>query len=774
MHARRFLLALILGFAAAAGWLLAGLGHPVALVLAQEDGAEDEPPALIDLDKTDLLRLSGFDRLTLRDDTVYDIEPVDPRPLPEMRRNDELQIRLLQGDESDVKVEWRHVAELKYFEDMVLEKADRLAEQGRFDVAFEHILAVDRARPDWPTLSEHKQRFYAAEAGASIGQSDYQAALHLVTELYALNAEHPQLEPLVARIADAMAADYFASKSFRQGRRVIERLERIDPGSETLVRWRERYQQRSEQLINQAVEEETNGNLRAATLLVQEAAFAWPDTPGLDEAFRRITGKYPRLVVAVGSLPEGFDAWPATPADRRAARLIQVPLFELHGLAEGGSYRSRFVERVEEMQAASGMILHLRDEAVDEAGSPLTAQDVAQAILKRSRLGGVQGDTRLQDVIQSVGTEGLFKVRVEFARAPVSREAWLSWYVPTAAVRLDDSTSPDEARGGAGPFRVEEIGRNEVLYEARRPAREGGPKLREIVERRMGPVAAAKALVNGDVGLIERVSRWHARKLMNREGIRVARFAAPEVHVLAFNFDRPELRNRTLRRAIVYAIDRRRLLEEELLGGPVDAANTIPSGPFPKGSYAADPRLEAREYNPAVARVLMGAAKKELEGELPTLRLLCPSDDDLRVVCERIRENLLQAGLEIELVQGNVENWTSRAELLYRTYQVTDPIRGAAEFLTGQPRATAVDFPIRMSSWISELLLQLERAPDWPAATAILRQIHSAAYHEVIVVPLWQMEVSFAYNEQLTGLPESPVSLYQGVEDWQVQPWRPK
>src|SRR5262249_37650959 len=121
----------------------------------------------------DLLRAVPFDRLTLTDGTVVFIDPVSPRPLPvydptkerERRRRstenpaiklveigrpgepekpvvpekvqgdpadpgDELKIHLLQGGPGEVrdyKVKRANIKKIEYFEDLLLQEADRLA-----------------------------------------------------------------------------------------------------------------------------------------------------------------------------------------------------------------------------------------------------------------------------------------------------------------------------------------------------------------------------------------------------------------------------------------------------------------------------------------------------------------------------------------------------------------------------------------------------------------------------------------------------------------------
>jgi peptide/nickel transport system substrate-binding protein len=327
---------------------------------------------------------------------------------------------------------------------------------------------------------------------------------------------------------------------------------------------------------------------------------------------------------------------------------------------------------------------------------------------------------------------------------------------------------------GLGPFRVEKSPADEVRYLARRDTGEGGPEIREVVERRMSALDALEALVHGDVDLIARVSPPHARKLRQQRSLRVLRLEAPEMHVITFNFNRPELRSHTLRRALMYGIDRRSLLEEVVLGGAADARNTLAEGPFVRESYANLPNLEPIPYNPLLARGLVETARREFDGHLPRLTFAYSPRGPHREVCERIQENWQQIGLDVALVeQGGNQSESSAPDLIYRTYQLFDPVRETPEIVMGFRGATASDFPASVSPWLSSLLVGLERAEDWLTARDVLRSIHKAVHDLAVLVPLWQVDVLFAHRAELVGRPETSLSLYQDIERWKIGPVMP-
>src|SRR5262249_39228525 len=72
---------------------------------------------------------------------------------------------------------------------------------------------------------------------------------------------------------------------------------------------------------------------------------------------------------------------------------------------------------------------------------------------------------------------------------------------------------------------------------------------------------------------------------------------------------------------------------------------------------------------------------------------------------------------------------------------------------------------------ILQLLLQLERAPEWPSARGLVLEVDRESRDELPVLPLWQLEDHYAWHSRLKGPGESAERLYQGIETWEVEPW---
>src|SRR5206468_10689119 len=123
------------------------------------------------------------------------------------------------------------------------------------------------------------------------------------------------------------------------------------------------------------------------------------------------------------------------------------------------------------------------------------------------------------------------------------------------------------------------------------------------------------------------------------------------LHRIALDGRNKALRNRTLRRGLSLAIDRKALLEETLLRRPADAANRVADGPFARGSYADAIDVKPLESDPLLARMLVAAARKELGGDPIKLTLEYPALPEPQAVVAKLVEALGLAGVEITAVE---------------------------------------------------------------------------------------------------------------------------
>jgi ABC-type transport system substrate-binding protein len=306
--------------------------------------------------------------------------------------------------------------------------------------------------------------------------------------------------------------------------------------------------------------------------------------------------------------------------------------------------------------------------------------------------------------------------------------------------------------------------------------------------------------MDGTADVLDRVPPWHLARLQAIEGVQIESYRLPTVHVLIPNLQKPLLAKREFRRALCFGIDRKWIVDRVLLGGNPAPGFEVVSGPFPTGTslndpirYAYNSQVAPRPFEPRLAAILASVAwngvqnppdknkdkKKEAGGEaakkpepvetpLPELTLAHPNDPVARVACQSIQGQLAREGISTKLVEFTSDDLLAgkvEYDLRYAELAVWEPIADARLILG--PRGLAGDL---QSPYLDAALRDLDTATNWKDARARLAELHEIASHELPVIPLWQTVNHFAYRANVRGIGDSPVTLYQNIEQWNSAP----
>ena len=49
-----------------------------------------------------------------------------------------------------------------------------------------------------------------------------------------------------------------------------------------------------------------------------------------------------------------------------------------------------------------------------------------------------------------------------------------------------------------------------------------------------------------------------------------------------------------------------------------------------------------------------------------------------------------------------------------------------------------------------------------------MNELHEIVHHELPIIPLWQTANFFAYRASINGMGESPMTLYQNIDQWRL------
>lgn len=790
-----------------------------ALGLTAAAPAQDAPKPKRTVDQ------DPFDRITLdkaNGEKVFQIQPLplpgSPRQLPSYGPNDTLKIRFLDRLWQEYEVAYRVLSKVELYEQILFEEAVRflreageLDKQGQFesakvkyDHAYDNLAYLFAAFPQMNGLAPTLQQYLYQNAGSLFRQQKFPQALSMLEELHRLNPSYQSgaapLTTVMVAIVDRMLDAYLKAEDFRSARMLIVRLT----------------QQYGEQKFAQALKarakliadatqwrEQVRGHLaadrlREADTAVRKLLNIWPDLEGAADLAAETARRYPVVFVGVTRpatefVPDNIGNWAA----RRAGHLVHRTLLEFTGAGpEGGEYVCP-LGTVTRSPDRKRLTLRLTD-----GPNTITGYDVSDQLLALARPGSANYLPAWANLFQSVRVEGVTRLQVDLRRPHVLPEALLQTVLhvkpplPNAVASGDGAyfVSPSEkagnanrSAGGNGDGSPGGAAFPDVRFQLRDVASRGAGQPAEIIERTFeDSQRAIEALRRGDVDLVDHVFPSDALRLMAddtvKNEIQVESFGLPSVHLIVPNLSRPYTGSRTFRRAIAFAIDRKKLLEREILGGtPVEGFRVL-SGPFPAGvkrndplAYAYDEQLAQREWNPWLAATLVQLAKVELETianakkepvpELKELTLVHPAFEEARVACAAIVPYLGLVGIKVklrELPPGQTIDTTGDWDLMYLEIGLWEPLVDARRLL-------APDGIVGVTNpYVGLALRMLDGAEEWGEARERLKDLHRTTYTEVSVVPLWQTIDYFAYRKKLQGLPKKPLHLYSKVEQWQV------
>jgi len=782
--------------------------------------------------EVDLLAVAPFDRLTLGDGAVILVEPVVPRPLPafdpakaararqrrtevpregniplpgekpatkaadaEDERNAELNVHLLTGDVRDFTLKRANLKSIEYFEDLLLAEGERLGLARDFNRAFECYLKVQARDPSWRGLDDHVNRLLFNEGSVALLGDDGERGLRILRELAGRKPDYPGLGDKLASSYGARAIKAFELGLHAQARRILHDAEPLAPDHPILRGVRETMVNRARALAQSAAAAAARHDPAARVDALAEALRVWPTLEGAEAAYREAFAAAPTLDVAVDDVPRSVGPWVHSPADARVTRLLYLPILARDDLEAAATAAAADPSAAAAAPVAGQLALNataadlgrrvrlkLRADVNWADGSrPVSAIDVSRALTDMAEPTSPRYQARWADLLDRVEAADETQVDVRLTRAVLKPGSWLMGPVGPAHGGGDGRVAGvDRGRElvGDGPYRYSDPGPGRGEFRPTAAAPGTGPaRLKE--QRHPNGRATLGALARGEATLVEHVPQRMLPALSADPAYKVGRYARPSVHRIALDGRNPALRSRSLRRGLSYAIDRKGLLEDAVLGRPAGEADSVADGPFPRGVYADAPDVKPLAYEPWLARMLVAAARKELGDRPIPLRFEYPATPEAQSAAPRLAEAFRAAGLLIALEERPESELEAelragrRFDLAYRASRCDEPVVDAGPLIAPAYDAPPAADPLASvpSPRILQLLLQLERAPEWTTARALAVQIDRECRDELPALPLWQVEDHYAWRTRLRGPKGRCDDLYEDLQGWQVDPW---
>ena len=328
----------------------------------------------------------------------------------------------------------------------------------------------------------------------------------------------------------------------------------------------------------------------------------WPRADGGRQLAEESFAAFPHVVVGVtspyaASLGNSITEWSV----RRSRRLLSRQLFEFVGYgANGGDYVCP-VGRFEITDLGRGLVIQLSPGIAWLHGDTFSGYDLARRLLGLAQHGREDYRPAWAEACQSVEVSGVDSVTVHFHAPQLAPAALLT--ISPAEPRADDATVPSLAPYNAQATTPE---RTTFLLGKEYFARADGQPQGIIEQRFASRVDAVDALRLGEITVVDRLPPWEVNRLKGVTGVSVEPYPVRTVHCLLPNPRSAFLRHRGFRRALVYGINRQKILSEQILERQSLAGCEVVGGPFAKGAtlsdsagYAYDDEIQPCAYSRA-------------------------------------------------------------------------------------------------------------------------------------------------------------------------------
>ena len=667
---------------------------------------------------------------------------------------------------------------------MLLAEGERLVRSRDFTKAFEHYLRVQMRNPGWPGLGDHVNDLLFAEGRQALRDGEGERGLRLLRELLARKRSYPRLLDEISNAYAVRIVKAFDLGLYPKARKILHELETVAPEHNQVKTLRDKFATAAMERAKAGGSTPGPDRLDALT----EALRIWPTAEGLEPEYVRAFQAEPTLDVAVDDVPSPLGPWIRSPADARVTRLLFLPLLAADtDEARRGEVAGQLAAGLESTDLGRRLIIRIKPDVPWSDGSRSTsAVDVARTLIDRcDPQNPAKYQARWAELLDRVDPSGDGRLELRLKRPLLKPTFWLDAPVGSAHAGFDGRvvvSADDRELVCNGPFTCAVSTPQMIELRARSESSAGvaPAKLKRIREIRYDrPAAALAAFLRGDATVLAHAPADRLATLAATPGVKIGRYAQPAIHVIALDGRNPAIRNRMLRRGLSYAIDRKTLLEESVLKRPLTNADAPADGVFPKGGYADAPGVKPLGHDPVLAAALVTLAKGELGKGPIKLKLEYPALAEVRAVVPRLVDAFRLARVEIEAVEVPESQLESelragrRFDLAYRVLRCDEPVLDAGPMICpGYDAPPAADaLSSAASPRILQLLLQLERAGEWPTAKGVTIQIDRELRDELPVLPLWQTTAHYAWRTRLKGPGEEADALYQNIETWEVAPW---
>jgi len=674
-------------------------------------------------------------------------------------------------------------------------------------------------------LLEVRLHLLRATAASARRQQDWKDALALAERLQRTYPDEQSLLLEVARLRTAYAGFHLLNRNDAAARQQVEWIEEhfiqepvfeplrvlwlYRPGLDTI---RRSLRERAAALLREAASLRDD---RAAARKLEQALAAWPQLPGLRDAYLRRKNAYTILHVGVRALPEFMSpATACTDAERQAVELLFEGLLKaVYDDGHGQRYLGQLALGPPVVLDDGRRRFHLAHNAFWSDGKRVTSFHVRDTIQANLRL--PERPPEWTDLVEAPSvTKESFEIEFKFRQSYFDPLALLTFKVLPQTIKQADDETFARKPVGSGPYQYAgrrfEDGRTFALFAAnplyRRPGHPDGPAIREI--RFYVPTDPAREfrdpqrplhlfldLPTARLGDLAKAGVKDVRTLRNRR-----------IWFLAVNHRVPALADQSLRRAFALALDRDKILTDRFRGGEpahrllgvtggamalatMDLRRDVRrefhrplTGPYPPGSWACA-EVPASLHDFPRAQAIAKGTKAKLP--MVALTLKYPTDEPgAAAACQDIADQIgrlaASVGWKVQIKPVGLPPRQLRKDLAERQYELAYhhhdyategywlwPLFDSREEALKPGGTNFLGY--KDDADLEDLFRNMMRQRDFAEVKKLAHNIQGHLFERMPFIPLWQLDTHIAVHSALRPAHVDPLLVFDAVADWKLE-----
>ncbi|MFN7291820.1 MAG: hypothetical protein ACK5T6_14620, partial [Pirellula sp.] len=491
-----------------------------------------------------------FDVITVTKEAGGKSVQVTPLDLPgrkmprEANRTGKLQCVITIFRDRLYEIEWKDIAEITFWEDIVLHLARKYLKERNYAEAFEHLVYLRENYPKSVNFASLHQEFLFQSARDMATEKNLPHTLAALEELKRKFPEYRKddVQRVISSVSEQMINGMFERGEFAVARSMVLRLN-DEYGTELPVVGvaKNRFVEIAGDEEKKVAEFREKGDYGRARQAAMRMLDIEPEYPGGKELLNDLIREFP--MVRVGVFQQTDSPNPAALADwpsNRTGQLIQTPLFQFRSTGpEGGMYRFAYGNAALSDDRLELDVTIQNAEAEDVPNS----LQLSQALLQRAALQGELYSPSWASIFQSVSVQGPDRLKLRFRRPHVLPQAFLQW-------QLQDMDKQSFNKS-IYRFDSDEEGIRRYKWAGSEPPLDFQPReIQEVLYSNAD--AAVAALVRGELEFIDRLFPADVRKVGNVKTVKTEPYALPIVHMLIPRSTLPIMEDREFRRALLY------------------------------------------------------------------------------------------------------------------------------------------------------------------------------------------------------------------------------